>query len=107
PTEIYTLSLHDALPIFDWQDNASFTLVRNDKYWKPGLPYLDGINIRIINELNTGLRTAIAGEDDVVLNMQAQQKVVADRSTNVKVSVGPSLTFYGIFLNYGRPPLDD
>ena len=91
----------------DWQDNASFTLVRNDKYWKRGLPYLDGINIRIINELNTALRTAIAGEADVVLNMQAQQKVVADRSTNVKVSVGPSLTFYGIFLNYGRPPLDD
>ena len=36
-----------------WQDNDSFTLVRNEKYWKPGLPYLDGINIKIINELNT------------------------------------------------------
>jgi ABC-type transport system substrate-binding protein len=91
----------------DWQDNASFTLVRNDKYWKQGLPYLDGINIRIINELNTALRTALAGEADVVLNMQAQQKLVADRANSVTVSVGPSLTFYGIFLNYGRPPLDD
>jgi ABC-type transport system substrate-binding protein len=91
----------------DWQDNATFTLVRNDKYWKQGLPYLDGINIRIINELNTAVRTAIAGEADVVLNMQAQQKAVADRSPKLKVTVGPSLTFYGIFLNYGRPPLDD
>ena len=29
-----------------WQDNDSFMLVRNENYWKPGLPYLDGINIR-------------------------------------------------------------
>ena len=36
-----------------WQDNDSFVLVRNENYWKPGLPYLDGINIKIINELNT------------------------------------------------------
>src|SRR5262249_37984098 len=76
----------------DWQDNASFTLVRNDKYWKQGLPYLDGINIRIINELNTALRPATAGEADLVLNMQAQQKAIADRSTNVAVTVLPSLT---------------
>jgi peptide/nickel transport system substrate-binding protein/glutathione transport system substrate-binding protein len=91
----------------DWQDNASFKLVRNDNYWKAGLPYLDGIDIRIINELNTAVRTGVAGEADVVLNMQAAQKAIADRSTNVKVSVGPSLTFYGIFLNYARPPFDD
>ena len=40
-------------------------------------------------------------------NMQPTQKVIADRSPNLVVKVGPSLTFYGAFLNYGRPPLDD
>ncbi|MBV8744014.1 MAG: twin-arginine translocation signal domain-containing protein [Xanthobacteraceae bacterium] len=91
----------------EWQDNASFRLTRNDNYWKPGQPYLDGIEIRIVNELNTALRTVISGEADVVTNMQPTQKVIADRSTNLVVKVGPSLTFYGAFLNYGRPPLDD
>jgi ABC-type transport system substrate-binding protein len=90
-----------------WQDNDSMKLVRNDNYWKKGLPYLDGIDIRIINELNTAVRTAVVGEADVVLNMQSNQKLVADRASNVTVKVGPSLTFYGIFLNYGRAPLND
>jgi peptide/nickel transport system substrate-binding protein/glutathione transport system substrate-binding protein len=91
----------------DWQDNSAIKLVRNENYWKPGLPHLDGIDIRIVNELNTAVRTAIAGEADVVLNMQPQQKVLADRANNLTVIVGPSLTFYGAFLNYARPPLDD
>jgi ABC-type transport system substrate-binding protein len=90
-----------------WQDNDVIKVVRNDNYWKKGLPYLDGIDFRIVNELNTAVRTAIVGEADLVLNMQATQKVVADRSSNVVVKVGPSLTFYGAFLNYSRPPLDD
>ena len=48
----------------EWQDNASFTLMKNDKYWKSGQPYLDGIKISIINELNTAVRTTMTGETD-------------------------------------------
>jgi ABC-type transport system substrate-binding protein len=91
----------------DWQDNSSFKLVRNDKYWRPGLPYLDGIDYRIINELNTAARTVIAGEADLALNLQAPQKAIADRAANIIVHAHRSLVFYGAFLNYGRPPLDD
>jgi peptide/nickel transport system substrate-binding protein/glutathione transport system substrate-binding protein len=91
----------------EWQDNTSVKLVRNDNYWKPNQPYLDGIDIRIVNELNTAVRTVISGEADVVLNMQAAQKAVAERAPNLNIKVGPSLTFYGAFLNYARPPLDD
>ena len=49
----------------------------------------------------------MVGEADLVLNVQAPQKAVAERSPNVVIKVGPSLTFYGAFLNYGRPPLND
>ena len=66
-----------------WQDNDSFVLVRNENYWRPGLPYLDGINIKIINELNTLVRAVVAGEADLGINLQAPQKVIADRSSNV------------------------
>ena len=48
-----------------------------------GLPYLDGIDIRIINELNTAVRAVVAGEADLAINLQAPQKVIADRSPNV------------------------
>jgi ABC-type transport system substrate-binding protein len=91
----------------DWQDNASFTLVRNENYWRPGLPYLDGIAIRIIGELNTATRTTIAGETDLAINMATQQKLIAERAGGVVAIVAPSLVMFGIFLNYSRPPLDD
>jgi peptide/nickel transport system substrate-binding protein len=90
-----------------WQDNDSFVLVRNENYWKPGLPYLDGINIKIINELNTAVRAVVAGEADLAINLQAPQKAIADRSPSVVGIAAPSLVLYGAFLNYGRPPLDD
>jgi ABC-type transport system substrate-binding protein len=91
----------------EWQDNSSFTLVRNEKYWRPGLPHLDGVNFRIINELNTAARTVIAGEADLALNLQAPQKAIADRAQNIVVHASRSLVFYGAFFNYSRPPLDD
>ncbi len=91
----------------EWQDNASFTLVKNDKYWKSGQPYLDGIKISIINELNTVVRTTMAGETDIALDLQVPQKLIADRDKSLVVQTGPSLVFGGIFMNYSRPPLND
>jgi len=90
-----------------WEDNSSISLVRNDRYWKSGLPYLDGIDIKIINELNTAVRAVVAGEADLAINLQAPQKAIADRSPNVVGKTAPGLVFYGAFLNYGKPPLDD
>jgi peptide/nickel transport system substrate-binding protein/glutathione transport system substrate-binding protein len=91
----------------EWQDNVSFKLVRNDNYWKAGQPYLDGIDIRIINELNTLVRTVIAGETDLGINLQVPQKLIADRNRNVIAQTTPTLIFYGAFLNYAKPPLND
>jgi peptide/nickel transport system substrate-binding protein/glutathione transport system substrate-binding protein len=90
-----------------WQDNDSIMLKRNDKYWKAGLPYLDAVDIKIINELNTAVRAVVAGERDLAINLQAPQKAIADKSSNVVAVAAPSLVLYGGFINYGKPPLDD
>ena len=90
-----------------WEDNSKVSLVRNEGYWMSGLPYLDRIDIRIINELNTAVRAVVAGEIDLAVNLQAPQKAIADRSPNVVGRAAPGLVFYGAFLNYARPPLDD
>jgi peptide/nickel transport system substrate-binding protein/glutathione transport system substrate-binding protein len=90
-----------------WEDNSSVALVRNDGYWIPGLPYLDRVDIRIMNELNTAVRAVVAGEIDIAINLQAPQKAIADRSPNVVGRAAPGLVFYGAFLNYAKPPLDD
>ena len=91
----------------DWRDNDRITVARNKNYWRSGLPYLDGIVLHIIGELNTAARTVFGGQADIALNVSAQQKIVADRQPGIVSSVVPSLTFFGAFLNYGKPPLDD
>jgi len=90
-----------------WQDNDRITLARNETYWQPGLPYLDGLVLRIINEQATGLRSVIARENDFAMNLDIQLKTVADRAGRFNVEVFPSTYFWGAYLNFGRPPLDN
>lgn len=91
----------------EWQDNAIIKLVRNENYWKKGQPYLDGLELRIINENNTLTRAVIAEEADLGCNLQVPQKLIADRAANVVAEANPSMVFFGAYLNYGKPPLND
>jgi peptide/nickel transport system substrate-binding protein/glutathione transport system substrate-binding protein len=93
--------------LVSWQDNDRIVVARNEHYWKPGLPYLDGFNMQIIGEPATGLRSLMAGENDLATNLVAQQKLVAERSGKLVTQVSRSMGMAGIYLNYGRPPLDD
>ncbi|WP_117191609.1 ABC transporter substrate-binding protein [Rhizobium terrae] len=90
----------------EWQDNTVIKLVKNANYWGDK-PYLDGIEMRIVNEFNTAVRTVTAGEADIVLNMSAQQMAVARRDPKVAAEASPSMIYYTSFLNYGDGPLKD
>ncbi|HVV93160.1 MAG TPA: ABC transporter substrate-binding protein [Hyphomicrobiales bacterium] len=90
-----------------WEDNAKIVVTRNDRYWQPGLPYLDGMVLSIINEQQTMLRSVIAGQNDLGIGVSIQLKEIADRDPNLKTTLVPSMDFVGAYLNFGRPPLDD
>ena len=115
PTAVQALGKdHDRRPVgsgpwqfADWSDNEKVSVKRNERYWKPGLPYLDGIDFSIIAEVNTGLRSVIAGQNDFVYFLSPQQKPVVERAKNLVAVTGPTLYCVQIYLNYGRKPLDD
>jgi ABC-type transport system substrate-binding protein len=90
-----------------WQDNYRISVTRNPNYWRAGLPYLDGIEFYIINELNTAARTVIAGETQLALDMTVQQKLAADRMPDVATTASTSLIFFGAHLNYAQTPFND
>jgi ABC-type transport system substrate-binding protein len=89
-----------------WQDNDRAVMTRNASYWRPGLPYLDGLNIAIITEPSTGLRSVVAGENDLAINLGPQHKLIAERA-GLTVQLSPTIGMAGVYLNIGRPPLDD
>jgi len=90
----------------EWQDNTLIKVEKNTNYWGDA-PYLDAIDIRIVNEFNTAVRTVTAGESDIVLNMSTQQMAVAKRDENVVAEASPSMIYYTGFMNYGQGPLTD
>ena len=49
----------------EFKPNQSITVVRNPDYWKPGKPYLDGIEYKIIPDVSTRLLSFLAGNEDV------------------------------------------
>jgi peptide/nickel transport system permease protein/peptide/nickel transport system substrate-binding protein len=105
---------HDRKPVgtgpwkfVSWNDNEKVVYTRNDKYWQAGQPLLDGIEMNIIAETNTGLRSVVAGQNDFVYFLAPQQKMVIDRARSLTAVTGPTLYCVQIFLNYGRPPLDN
>ena len=57
----------------EFKPNQSITVVRNPDYWKPGRPYLDGIEYRIIQDVSTRLLSFIAGNEDVYFGVTMPQ----------------------------------
>jgi peptide/nickel transport system substrate-binding protein len=49
----------------EFKPNESIKLVRNPDYWKPGRPYLDGIEYTIIPNRSTAILAFVAGKFDL------------------------------------------
>jgi peptide/nickel transport system substrate-binding protein len=49
----------------EFKQNESIKVTRNPDYWKPGLPYLDGIEYTIIKDPSTAVLAFIAGQFDM------------------------------------------
>jgi ABC-type transport system substrate-binding protein len=88
-----------------WTDNAEVVLTRNESYWKPDQPYLDGIHFKIIPETNTGLRSVVAGENDLAYALTQQQLKVVERADTLGFIAGPTQILNMLYFNLERPTI--
>src|SRR5712691_10788037 len=51
----------------EFKPNESIKVTRNADYWKPGRPYLDGIEYTIIKNLSTAILAFVAGKVDAAM----------------------------------------
>src|SRR6266496_867625 len=49
----------------EFKPNESIKLVRNPDYWKPGRPYLDGLEYTIIRNVSTAILSFVSGKFDI------------------------------------------
>lgn len=90
-----------------WSDSEKVVVTRNEHYWRPNLPYLDGIEFFIMREGATALRSVLAGQTHFVYNMATRQKAVAERQKGVKAISNTTMYVHMFYLNLARPPLND
>lgn len=91
----------------EWKRNDHLTLKKNPGYWKPGLPYLDGVTFRAIPDLNAILAALKTGDIDIarVIASKDVASVKADSSFIYRNT--PAIGFNGFELNTGAAPFND
>jgi peptide/nickel transport system substrate-binding protein len=94
----------------EFKPNESITVIRNPDYWKPGRPYLDGIEYTIIKEMSTRNLAFVAGKFDLTspygvtiptlkdITSQAPQAICEVTATNVNRTM---------IINPSKPPFDN
>jgi peptide/nickel transport system substrate-binding protein len=92
----------------EFKPNVSITLARNPDYWKPGRPYLDGIEWTIVKDTSTRLLSFIAGQADVYFGVTIPQ--LRDVKREVPEAICDNYLVNGsrnLIVNRGAPPFDN
>lgn len=90
-----------------WQRDSQLTVVRNEDYWQPGLPYLDSITFRPIPDVESRLQSLIAGDVQVLSSLTADTAARVAELDGVTDHVHIGNSTGGVILNTLNPPFDD
>jgi len=90
-----------------FKPNERIALIRNRDYWKPGRPYLDGIEFTIIREASTANLAFIAGKLDWRGMGIPQLKDVASQAPQVICEIAPGGFSRNLIVNRDSPPFDN
>jgi peptide/nickel transport system substrate-binding protein len=93
-----------------FDSNQSIKLVKNPDYWKPGLPYLDGIEMSIIGNRSTRILAFVAKEFDLTFVADITVPLIADikaRSPAAICELVPTGVSTNLLVNRNRPPFEN
>src|SRR5262249_2306921 len=94
----------------EFKPNEYIKVTKNPDYWKPGRPYLDGIEFTIIKNLSTAILAYVAGKFDMTFPYSVTAALVKDLQSQVSdatckmSSLGLGRT---LLVNSKRPPFDN
>jgi peptide/nickel transport system substrate-binding protein len=93
-----------------YQPNESIRLTRNSDYWKPGRPYLDGIEWTIISNRSTALLAFLAGKVDMTFPYEVTVPLLKDierQDPEAICELRPRGVSSTLIVNRDAPPFDN
>jgi peptide/nickel transport system substrate-binding protein len=91
----------------EWIPGKHVILEKNPHYFKPGLPYLDTLEFRIMKDPLTASAAIRSGEIDLITRVPIQQALILEKARGVTVVTGPEMAPVISFLNMRVKPFDD
>src|SRR6478672_8655265 len=94
----------------DYKPNQGIKFTKNPEYWKPGRPYLDGIEYTIVPNRSTAILAFVAGQFDMTFPYEVSLpllKDVKDQSPKAICEVGPATEATNIIMSRTKPPSDN
>ncbi len=93
----------------EFKPNELIRVARNPNYWKPGRPYLDGIEYIIIKNQSTGALSFVAGTVDMTSPYFLQVPMLADIKAQVpqaSCALVPTNVQRNVMINREVPPFN-
>jgi peptide/nickel transport system substrate-binding protein len=90
--------------------NVSIKLARNPDYWKKGRPYLDAVEMRIIESRSTRILAFVSGEFDMTFDRDITIPLLKDMRAQAPKAVcelGPTNVSTNLIVNTAAPPFDN
>jgi peptide/nickel transport system substrate-binding protein len=94
----------------EFKQNESIKLVKNPDYWKPGLPYLDGIEFSIISNRSTAVLAFIAGRVDMTFPTEVSIPLLKDvhaQAPQAICDLQPTNVNTNLIVNRNATPFDN
>ena len=91
----------------EWVPGKHVILEKNPHYFKPGLPYLDTLEYRIMKDPLTASTALRAGEIDFFARVPMQQVPILEKSPDLRLITGLEMAPTIAFLNMRVKPFDD
>ena len=94
----------------EYKPGEHVRLVKNPDYWKPGRPYLDGIDFTIIPNRSTAMLAFVAGQFDMtypyLLTVQLEKELKSQMPT-AECTLAPVNSSVNLIVNRDKPPFDN
>ncbi|MGH3712455.1 MAG: ABC transporter substrate-binding protein [Micromonosporaceae bacterium] len=90
-----------------WAPGERTKLVRNDRYWERGRPYLDSVEIVLAAEADARLNLLLAGEADIVHELSYVQAKAQRGNEQLAIHPSPVGTFHAFNMLIDREPFHD
>ncbi|MEO8714941.1 MAG: ABC transporter substrate-binding protein [Acetobacteraceae bacterium] len=82
-------------------------MTRNPDYFEPGMPKLDGVELRIIPEMSVKIAALEAGDIDVLWDLPLEQVKPLGGRSDLRVDSVPTASWDAAIMNNLNPPFND